>query len=116
MDGAILVEVDSERELRRVDGTWMVSDGGRAIRVHFPDEGEGPRGRLVEVSCRMRCFAPHERGLGYIVVRGFVMEHATNQFPSGFYNDPATGKCFPQAGALGCRGGHHWIIEDNIIR
>ena len=30
-------------------------------------------------------FAPHLRGLGHLVVRGFVMEHCANQYDDGFW-------------------------------
>ena len=36
---------------------------------------------LIELTTRSRVFAPHKRGLGYIDVIGFTMEHAANQFP-----------------------------------
>jgi len=39
------------------------------------------------------------------------MEHCANQFPELFWQSDS-----PQAGALGCRAGHHWLIENNTIR
>jgi len=118
VDGTLLTEVDSEENLRRTPATWMTNESGTEIRVHFPRFSAGPEAHTVEITCRMRCFAPHERGLGHVTVRGFVMEHAGNQFPSGFYNDPKGpyGPGHSQAGALGCRSGHHWTIEHNVIR
>ena len=115
-DEAMLIEVDSDAALRRSPGTWLVDEAGRHLRVHLAPGSSHPQEHIIELASRMRCFAPHERGLGHIVVRGFVMEHAATQFPSGFYNKPESGTCFPQAGALGCRSGHHWTIEHNIIR
>jgi parallel beta-helix repeat protein len=115
VDGVLLTEVDGEDELLRTPGTWLTNEGGTEVRVHFPRPGAGPDGHVVEIACRMRCFAPHERGLGHVTVRGFVMEHAGNQFPSGFYNPPEK-NCHPQAGMLSCRSGHHWTIEHNVIR
>ena len=41
------------------------------------------------------------------------MEHCANQFPGWFWHKDFGA---PQAGALGCRSGHHWIIEHNTIR
>jgi Right handed beta helix region len=66
---------------------------------------------MVELTARGRIFAPYKRGLGYITVCGFVMEHCANQLPTKFWRSDS-----PQAGALGCRGGHHWVIENNTIR
>ena len=40
------------------------------------------------------------------------MEHGATDFPASFWT---TGGA-PQAGILGCRGGHHWVVEDNTIR
>ena len=88
VDGELVSEVDSEQGLLRTPSTWMTNEAGTEVRVHFPRFSPGPHGHTVEITCRMRCFAPHERGLGHVTVRGFVMEHAGNQFPSGFYNPP----------------------------
>lgn len=71
-----------------------------------------PAKQLVEISTHRRLFAPHIWGLGHIVVEGFVMEHCGNQYPTNFWNTPK----WAQAGALGLRGGHHWIVRNNIIR
>ncbi len=95
-------------------GTWMSEGGGNRVLVHFPDADRVPGSAAapeVEIAVRGRIFAPHDRGLGHITVRGFEMEHCANQFPSGFWASDS-----PQAGALGCRGGHHWVIENNTIR
>ncbi len=45
-----------------------------------------------------------DKGLGYIRVRGFIVEHAAAPFP------------MPQEGAISTVRGHHWIIEDNTER
>jgi hypothetical protein len=112
-DGDLLVEADTLDTVQATPGTWRVGDDGLTLTVHLP--GGSPDAHVIEISCRMRCFAPHERGLGYVVVRGLVMEHAANQFPSGFYNRPPN-NCHPQAGMLSTRSGHHWTIERNTLR
>jgi hypothetical protein len=43
-------------------------------------------------------------GLGFIRVKGFTVEHAAGPFP------------WEQVGAISTTRGHHWIIEDNIVR
>jgi hypothetical protein len=59
---------------------------------------------LIEVTTREQVFAPVNRGLGYIRVKGLTLQHAGNGFP------------LPQRGAmLDVGGGHHWIIEDNTM-
>lgn len=111
VDGQPLKEVTTTEDLYRMAGTWMAMPGGEGLRVHFAPSRVPLGDRTVELTVRSRCFAPYKRGLGYITVRGFVMEHAANQFPLGFWSSE-----YPQAGALGCRGGHHWVIENNTIR
>jgi hypothetical protein len=74
--------------------------------------GIDPSTRLVEVSARRRIFAPYLRGLGYITIRGFTFEHACNESNSDFYTPTQP----PQAGIVGTRAGHHWVIENNTIR
>ncbi len=112
IDGRPVTEVDSMAQLRATANTWMINADADRLYVHFPDAPTPPLSRLVEVTVRDRNFAPHIRGLGYIQVKGFIFEHAANQFPSGFW----ASKDSPQAGAVSTRSGHHWVIEDNVIR
>ncbi len=111
VDGGPLKEVTVAEDVYAMAGTWMAQPGGDRLRVHFPPSEVPLKERTVELTVRPRCFAPYKRGLAYITVRGFVMEHCANQFPSGFWSSP-----WPQAGALGCRGGNHWVIEGNTVR
>ncbi len=110
VDGQMLREVDKPQELVATAGTWKVDQSGTELSIHFPGE-KHPDKQLVEVTTRQRIFAPYRRGLGYIHVRGFTMEHCANQFPDEFWISDT-----PQAGALGCRAGHHWLIEGNTVR
>jgi len=92
-------------------GTWMVNSEKDGLLV-YPPKGVDLKKALVELSVRERVFAPADtvRGLGYITVRGFILEHAANQYP--MMNDPES----PQKGLIGTTAGHHWVIENNIIR
>ncbi len=98
--GYPLRQVRTLTEVQANQGTWCALEGGKAIAVHFLPWTKG----AVEISVRQQVFAPELRGLGYIRVDGFVIEHAANQGP------------FPQAGMLSTRSGHDWIIENNVIR
>jgi hypothetical protein len=109
VDGTPLNEVQTQEELYDLAGTWMASPEGDALLVHFP-QGRRPKGCLVEVSVRHTCFSPLERGLGYITVRGLVLEHGANHFPTW------GGHGWAQQGLLSTRSGHHWVIENNIVR
>ena len=97
-------------EARERPKTWHYHAGESRVYVNFG--GAEPGDHLVEITCRRRIFAPHVRGLGYIVVGGFVMEHCGNQYPTNFWREPK----WAQAGALGLRGGHHWTVRNNNIR
>ncbi|MBD3319978.1 MAG: hypothetical protein GF350_02680 [Chitinivibrionales bacterium] len=112
IDGIKLLQVDSREYLRRTPGSWMTCSKGDSMLVHFPGTGRSPDSCLVEITVRERVFAPYIRGLGHIVVDGFIIEHCANQYPRGFYTQDRR----PQMGALGCRSGHHWIIRNNIVR
>ncbi len=111
VDGRPLIAVDSQEDLFALQGTWMVIDSAEAILLHYPDGVHNLENHMVELTTRKRIFAPYKRGLGHVTVRGFVMEHCGNQLPVGFWDSP-----WPQAGAIGSRAGHHWIIEQNTIR
>jgi hypothetical protein len=112
VDGRRMREVGSLEAVKGAAGTWMSEPAANAVIVHFP-AGKPPGKCLVELTTRTRIFAPVQRGLGYITVRGFVMEHCGNNYQRAFY---AKGRKTVQAGALGCRGGHHWVVEHNTIR
>ncbi len=111
VDGRWLEEALTEEALRAAPEGWMVLPGADALLIRFPPTVKNPKRHRVEVSVRPRIFAPLKRGLGWITVRGFVMEHCANQYPAAFWSSET-----PQAGALGTRGGHHWVIENNLIR
>ncbi len=98
--GKPLLQARSLEELVTKRGAFFVSRDGETLYVNFMVFTKGP----VELTVHQQVFAPAYRGLGYIRVRGFIMEHAANQGP------------FPQMGLLSVRSGHHWIIEDNVIR
>ncbi|MBO9998277.1 MAG: right-handed parallel beta-helix repeat-containing protein [Cyanobacteria bacterium SID2] len=92
-------------------GTWFFDPSTRQLRVHLDRAYSTSNPPFLEISTRRAVFAPEKRGLGYIHVRGFVMEHGANPFPSGFWRSRST-----QAGILSTRSGHHWVIERNTIR
>lgn len=111
VDNERLVQARSRVEAVALPGSWWYDVEGDRVLVHF---APGPRPKLIEAAARERVFAPHQRGLGHITVRGFVIEHAANQFPADFWVKHEGG--YPQAGAIGTRSGHDWVIERNVIR
>lgn len=112
LNDRMLDETHSDDELIALPGTWKTMDNGKTLRVHMPPEVVNPASETVEISVRKAVFRPETRGLGYITIRGFHLEHAANQAISKFWqNDFA-----PQQGLVSCRSGHHWTIENNTIR
>ncbi len=109
VNGDQFKEVAALKELSE-ENTWYYNPKDSSIYVNFSDQK--PTEQEVEISTRRRIFAPSQRGLGYIVVQGFVMEHCGNQYPTNFWVEPK----WAQRGALGIEAGHNWIIRRNVIR
>ncbi|GHU61161.1 hypothetical protein FACS1894160_4110 [Bacteroidia bacterium] len=97
-------------EMEKQPGSWWYEPGSNKVLVNFR-QGHSTANE-VEITTRRRIFAPHIKGLGYIQVIGFIMEHCGNQFPLDFW----AVKEFAQAGALGLRCGHHWLVKNNVVR
>lgn len=112
LDSERMVQQQALNDIWKRPGTWHYLASEKAIYLHFPD-GKAPGTAMIELTTQRRVFAPHVRGLGYITLSGFTIEHAANQNPGGFYEGDVKRN---QAGMVGVRSGHHWIIENNIIR
>ncbi len=110
INGRMLTQVPFLAEVERQPDTWTFDAEAGRIYIHFGERT--PSEQAVEITTRRRIFASHVRGLGHIVVEGFILEHCGNQYPTNFWNTPI----WAQAGALGLRGGHHWIVRNNMIR
>jgi hypothetical protein len=108
VDGEQYLQKESLASMGSQTGSWWYDSQNNSVYVNFkPGHSTSS---LVEITTRRRVFAPHIMGLGYIHVIGFIIEHCGNQFP--VYGQEITA----QAGALGLRGGHHWLVRHNIIR
>ena len=110
VNGALFTQVPFVSEVETQARTWTFDAKTGRIYVNFGPLS--PAEQTVEITTRRRLFAPHIQGFGHIVVEGFVFEHCGNQYPTNFWNTPI----WAQAGAMGLRGGHHWIIRNNLIR
>jgi alpha-L-arabinofuranosidase len=102
-DGQRLRQVAAYAELAAAPGSYWVEPDGRTVHLH-PLQGADPNQAQIEVTVRGMVFAPSDCGLGYIRVKGLTVQHSGNCFPR------------PQEGAISARRGHHWIIEDTIVR
>jgi hypothetical protein len=110
VSGTMFTQVPFLEEVEQQPDTWTFDAVSGRIYIHFGDRL--PEELTVEITTRRRIFAPRVRGLGHLVVEGLVFEHCGNQYPTNFWNTPI----WAQAGALGLRGGHHWIVRNNMIR
>jgi parallel beta-helix repeat protein len=112
VDGIMYIQKPFLSEMKSTVKTWFYDRKTDNLYIHFPTDN--PNNYAVEISTRRRIFAPHTRRLGYINVEGFTMEHCGNQYPANFWE--TTRPEWQQAGALGTRSGHHWVIKNNMIR
>ena len=102
-NGRRLTQVVEYEELGNADGAYWVEPGARRIHV-CPLDGANPNREAFEVTTRPFALAPQKPGLGFIRVDGFTVEHVANCVP------------VPQLGALSTMQGHHWIVENNMVR
>jgi hypothetical protein len=103
VDGRRLEQVELYQDLGGRDGAFWCEHDGLAIHVHFPGDTD-PAQHEVELAIQEQVFAPRTRGLSYIRIKGISFEHAANAFP------------VPQRGMVSLNRGHHWIIEDCVLR
>lgn len=83
-------------------GKFWVDLEGNTIHVRLSDDGS-PDTHVIEATVREQVFAPKDRGLGYIRVKGITFQHSSDPIP------------LPQSGMFVTLGGNHWIIEDNTF-
>lgn len=103
VDGRRLAQVELFRDLGAKDGAFWCEHDGLTIHVRLPGDADPVR-HEVELAIQEQVFAPRTRGLGFIRVKGLTFEHAANGFP------------VPQRGLVSLSRGHHWIIEDCVLR
>lgn len=94
-------------EMEAVENTWWYDISANQLYVHLNRPFT-----TIEITNQRRVFAPHIRGLKYIVVDGFVIERCGNQYPNKFWVQPEN----QQAGMIGTRSGKYWTIQNNTIR
>ena len=102
-EGQRMSQLSSYEDLVRLPGSCWVAPDGKTIHIH-PFSNTNPDSQFFEISIQEHIIQPQTTGLGFIRVRGLILEHCAN----GFLR---TG-----TGALFTMGGHHWIIEGNTVR
>ena len=103
VDGKRLKQVRKYRELAKEKGAFWIEENGLCLHVRFEDDGS-PEDHTIEITTKEQVFVPEEPYLGYIRVKGITFEFAGNGNP------------VPQKGLVSTYRGHHWIIEDCVIR
>lgn len=83
-------------------GRFWVDLKGNTIHIWLANN-DSPDKHVIEATVHEQVFAPKERGLGYIRVKGITFRHSTDPIP------------LPQSGLFVTLGGNHWIIESNTI-
>lgn len=111
VDGKMWKQVPLKEEMQTEQNTWWYDWQNGNIYLNPRNKGNFTN-RYIEITTRRRVFAPHKRGLGYIHLIGFIIEHCGNQFPSGFWDNKENA----QSGAVGTRQGNHWVIKNNVVR
>ncbi len=103
VDGRKMKQVEFYSDLSSNEDAFWVEQDGLVVHLRLKDNAN-PTGHDVEFTIRERVFAPKERYLGYIRLKGITFEHAANGLP------------IPQRGLVSTNRGNHWIIEDCVIR
>jgi len=103
VDGRRMTQVEYMRELSSTDDAFWVEQDGLTIHLRLKGNAN-PAKHDVEFAIREQVFAPKTWGQGYIRLQGITFEHAANIFP------------WPQRGIVSLNRGHHFIIEDCVVR
>ena len=98
-----LVQQPTYADLAKTPGSYWVDKKTKSLHIH-PLDNANPNKAVFEITTQQHIFKPAATDLGFIRLKGFVFSHAGNGLPR-------TG-----VGAVFTNGGHHWIIEDNIVR
>jgi hypothetical protein len=102
-DGRRLTQVRQRSDLDGSEGCYWVDRTKQVLYASFFGQSR-PDQALLEITTQATVLAPEQIGLGYIRVKGFVVEQAAGPFP------------WEQVGAISTTRGHHWVIENNTVR
>ncbi|MDZ7723273.1 MAG: right-handed parallel beta-helix repeat-containing protein [candidate division KSB1 bacterium] len=102
-NGRRLTQMGIYEDLTSFQGTYWVDTENAVLHVH-PFGSYQPDSSIFEVTVHQQLFKPETMGVGYIKLQGFIFEHAANGFPR------------IGTGAVYVNNGHHWIIQNNVVR
>jgi hypothetical protein len=112
VDDTMFIQCPYYTEMQTNANTWFYDNTKEILYIHFSDNVLSPQNHSIEITNQRRVFAPHTRGLSYIVVDGFVIERCGNNYPNQFWTTPQN----QQAGMIGTRSGKYWTIQNNVIQ
>jgi len=105
VDGVGLTEKQTVGEVEASPLSWRTETQNGTTTIWANFGRRDPNEAAVELNHRPFAFFP-EQAIDYITVKGFVIQNvATHWAPPAVF----------QPGAIGPNGGHHWVIEDNIV-
>ncbi len=102
-EGSRLQRVDNRQLVLQTPASHWTDRETKLLLVNTAN-GRDPNSVAMELTTRQAAIRPAARGLGFIEIKGFTVEMVGNGFPR------------PQEGAISVCGGHHWRIENNIVR
>jgi hypothetical protein len=102
-NGRRLAQVLTAAEVEGTPGAYWVGKDGWSLTVRPFDDAD-PNAALMEATNRRAAFAPTAAGVSFIRLRGFRIEQVGNAFS------------YPVNAAVSPMGGHHWIVEGNVVR
>lgn len=102
-NGKRMVQLVNHGDLPRLPGSYCVAKDGKTIFIH-PFDDNNPNNEVFEVTVNSHLLKPVDVDFGYIHISGITFQHCANGFLRTSY------------GAVNAMGGHHWIVENNIIR
>ncbi len=108
-DGVLLTHLEKKEQLADYDNALWIDDEQGRIWIRL-DNARTPEGVQIERSVRRQCFTPAVRGLGYIRVQGIHMKGGAAHKWHG-----ANWKKINHQSVLSVEGGHHWIVEENVL-
>lgn len=107
VDDEMLVQCPFYNEMVDKENSWFYDLSLSKLYINISKFSQN-----IEITNQRRVFAPHQRGLRYITVDGFIIERCGNNYPNQFWMVPTA----IQAGMIGTRSGRNWMIQNNIIR
>ena len=112
LDDALITQCPYYNEMQTTPNSWFYDTTQEMLYIHFYDNALVPQNHQIEITNQRRVFAPHQRGLSYIIVDGFVIERCGNNYPNQFWTIPQN----QHAGMIGTRSGKYWTIQNNVIQ